>query len=257
MASLEHTIERPCVVISQPMYFPWVGMLQQIRLADVFVFYDDVQFSRGGFLNRVQVKTNEGVRWMTVPLRKQRLGHLINEVAIDERTNWRQAHLDLLTRAYAEAPYWQDVTKILQDVLSQPVHSLAELGQASTAALIDYFGLEQGRRFVRSSDLHIPGRSTQRVVAVCVHCKARTYLTGHGARNYLDHRAFEARGMEVSYIDYGLSPYPQLHGDFTPYVTALDLVAHCGRDGVRSIVGTARDWRSFLAAHPPEPEKTT
>ena len=52
------------VVISQPMYFPWIGIFEQIRLADVFVFYDDVQFTRG-FINRVQYKTPQGTGWIT------------------------------------------------------------------------------------------------------------------------------------------------------------------------------------------------
>ena len=56
------------VVISQSMFFPWVGFLEQLKLADVYVFYDDVQFSKGGFTNRAQVKANDGVKWMTVPL---------------------------------------------------------------------------------------------------------------------------------------------------------------------------------------------
>ena len=61
------------LVISQSMYFPWVGMLEQIRLADVFMHYDDVQLARG-FYNRVQVKTAQGARWLTVPLRDKHQG---------------------------------------------------------------------------------------------------------------------------------------------------------------------------------------
>ena len=57
------------VVITQPMYFPWIGMLEQMRLADHFVSYAGAAFSKGGFTNRVQVKTANGVHWLTVPLR--------------------------------------------------------------------------------------------------------------------------------------------------------------------------------------------
>ncbi len=64
-----HSLARPVVVISQPMLFPWAGMFEQIRLADVYVHYPDVQFSKGSFTNRVQVKTAGGSRWLTLPLR--------------------------------------------------------------------------------------------------------------------------------------------------------------------------------------------
>jgi hypothetical protein len=239
------------------MYFPWIGMLQQIRSADVYVFYNDVQFSRGGFLNRVQVKTRTGSKWMTVPLRDQRLGQLIHDVTIDDRSDWRKSHIELLTEAYADTPHWKDVKSILFDVFSRATSSLSDIAEASTLSLVDYFDLRNSCHFLRSSDLNISGRSTQRVVDICSHLGAKTYLTGHGARNYLQHDAFEARNMLVSYINYNLSPYQQMHGAFTPYVTALDLVANCGRGGSQFLVGSAQDWRTFLASHPSKIEQET
>ena len=67
------------VAISQPMYFPWAGMLEQMRLADVWVHLDDAQFSKGGFFNRVQIKTDQGTPWLTVPLAESKLGQQLIE----------------------------------------------------------------------------------------------------------------------------------------------------------------------------------
>ncbi len=243
------TVARPCVVVSQPMYFPWMGLLQQIRCADVFVFYDDVQFARG-FFNRVQIKCADGIRWMTVPLRDQHRGQAIRDVRIDTSADWRRSHRALLARALAPAPYVGDALALVDAVFAEEYDDLAALGRASTLALARYFGLDAGRRFLVSSELGIPGRSTERLVALCRETGAKTYLTGHGARHYLEHAAFEQEGMAVSYIDYGLGPYPQAHGAFTPYVSALDLVAQCGREGVRHLTGAPVDWRTFVAKHP-------
>src|SRR5882672_1775792 len=91
------------VVISQPMFFPWVGMLEQLQAADVYVHYDDVQFSKGSFTNRVQVKTATGVKWLTVPLEDVHLGQLIKDVRVDSRRDWRKSHLSLLDQAYPQA----------------------------------------------------------------------------------------------------------------------------------------------------------
>jgi len=95
------------VVISQSMYFPWVGLLEQVRQSDAFVHYDDVQFTRG-FYNRVQVKTSRGTQWLTVPLRDQHRGQLIDEVTVDDRSDWRSQHLEVLKQAYANAPHYQE-----------------------------------------------------------------------------------------------------------------------------------------------------
>jgi hypothetical protein len=242
------TLPKPCVVVSQPMYFPWVGILEQIRICDSFVYYDDVQFARG-FFNRVQIKTSAGVRWLTVPLLDWHRGQLINEVKIDNTQNWKGNHRDQLKQAYAAAPFRADMMEIVDEVFSRDYEVIGDLARASTDALVRYFpAIGEDKPFLASSTMGIAGSSSQRLIDICSHLDAKSYLTGHGARNYLDHEGFEAKGIEVAYIDYELDEYRQLHGDFTPYVSSLDLIANCGRDGEKLIRGNPSNWRDFLQA---------
>lgn len=234
------------VVISQPMLFPWVGMLEQVRLADCYVDYSDVQFSKGSFVNRVQVKTGQGTPWMSVPLRHLRLGQRINEVEIDNSTSWRDRHLHLLEAAYSCAPFRDDMLALVDEVYSQEHTSISTLSLASLLALCRYFGLMGERRFVSSANLGIGGGSSQRVLDIVLALGGDCYVTGHGARNYLAHETFDAAGVRVEYMDYLKTPYPQLHGAFTPYVSALDLVANIGPAGSNYIKSGARFWREFL-----------
>lgn len=232
-------------VISQSMYFPWVGLLEQVRQADVFAHYDDVQFTRG-FYNRVQVKTSRGTQWLTVPLRDQHRGQLIDEVMVDDRSDWRSLHLDVLKQAYVNAPYRHEMLVLVEGVLKQPINSLADVARNSIVALAEYFDLAQNTRFVSSRALGVGGSSSQRLRNLCVALDVDIYITGHGARNYLDHQIFEDRGIEVRYMKYDCLPYPQLHGDFTPYVSALDLVANCGKEGRSVIQSEAINWKVFI-----------
>jgi hypothetical protein len=234
------------VVISQPMFFPWVGMLEQVRLADVFVHYDDVQFSKGSFTNRVQIKTGRGSRWLTVPLPGLRLGQEIREVRLAPVADWQASHLDMLKQAYAGAPHVDEMLRIVRDVYARPHVSLAELGVASLEALCRYFGVGECTRFVHSSALGVPGASDDRVLAIVRRFGGDRYVTGHGARNYLDHEMFEREGVRVEYLDYQRTRYGQLHGEFTPFVSALDLVANEGVEGRRVIASPAVPWREFL-----------
>lgn len=248
---------RPCLVVSQPMYFPWVGMLEQIRRSDIFVHYDDVQFSRGGFCNRVQIKTQQGIRWLTVPLPGQKHGQNINEILLGKDAKWQSSHIDQLKQAYVAAPFKKDMLAVVDSVFALPNKTLADLTRASVEALIRYFpGLGDNKRILRSSTLGIPGSSTQRLINLCDALEIGTYVTGHGARNYLDHEAFETRGVTVSYMDYGLKSYPQLHGAFTPYVSALDLIANRGPAGIAEIGTQTSPWREFLARVTPMPQET-
>ena len=238
----------PTVVISQPMFFPWVGLFEQIRLADTYVHYDDVQFSKGSFTNRVQVKTATGSKWLTVPLANLHAGQSIVTVATAPPAEWAPRHLALLEQSYRGATHVGDMLDLVHQVYASAGAGMCDLAIASMDAVMAYFGICRQVTFLHSSRLGIPGSSDDRVLAVVKHLGGDRYITGHGARNYLDHERFESEGVRVDYLDYRKLPYPQLHGPFTPFVSTLDLIANCGRDGAAMICSGTRPWRDFLAS---------
>ena len=254
------------VVISQPMFFPWVGMFEQIRLADVYVHYDDVQFSKGSFTNRVQIKTIQGPKWLTLPVGVH-LGEAINQVRLapaqvqlaqvplaratrqsPASADWRARHLGFLAQAFAGAPHADEALSLVRRVYEPRHDRLCELVIASMEAVLGYFELAPNVRFLRSSQMNVPGSGWARVLEIVKRTEGDVYVTGHGARNYLDHEAFEKAGVRVEYVDYERRPYPQLHGAFTPHVSILDLVANLGRAGRGVIASGTKPWREFLSA---------
>jgi hypothetical protein len=231
------------VVVSQPMYFPWVGMLEQMRLADVFVHLDDAQFSKGGFFNRVQLKTAAGTPWFTVPLAENKRGQLLNEMRMAEH-DWRRKHLATLKQTYAAAPHVEEMLGLVESVFKNEHESLAALSAASVEMLAEFFEIIP-KEIQWSSAMGVEGTGSARVLAVCEALGAERYVTGHGAREYLNHESFEAAGIRVEYLDYRKREYPQLHGAFTPFVSALDLAANCGRAGREVIDSNTVYWKDF------------
>lgn len=234
------------IVISQPMLFPWVGLLEQIRLADVYVHYSDVQFSKGSFTNRVQVKTAQGSRWLTVPLSNLSLGQRIDEVQLCSHSHWRRQHRALLSQAYAAAPYVQEMLILLDEVYTAECSTIAQLSELSLQVLCRYFGLDNNKRFLQVQSLGVLGSGSRRVLDIVRALGGDFYITGMGGQNYLAHEEFERANVQVGYIEYAKRVYPQLHGDFTPYVSSLDLVANCGRQGIEYLQSNTRPWREFL-----------
>ena len=116
-------------------------------------------------------------------------------------------------------------------------------------AVCDFFGLgaASSRTFVCSSELGIGGESTPRVLEVVRRFHGDVYVTGHGAQHYFDHELFESQGVRIEYMTYQKQPYLQQHGEFTPFVTILDLIANCGREGANAICSGTVPWREFLA----------
>jgi len=234
------------IVISQPMLFPWVGLLEQIQLADVFVNYADVQFSKGSFTNRVQVKAQSGMHWLTVPLQKFHLGAHIDEVMPRPLASWREQHLDLLGNAYRDAPYRQDMLHIVEQVYATPYANIGELALASMLAVCDYLALPLAQKLADSRQLDAGGASHERVLAIVKKLGGSQYITGHGARHYLAHEAFENAGISIEYMNYAMLPYPQQHGPFTPFVSSLDLIANNGAAGKNFIKPQTVSWREFI-----------
>jgi len=241
----KNKLDRSVVVISQPMYFPWAGLLEQIRLADIFIHYEDVQFTRG-FFNRVQIKNSSGIKWMTVPVKNHPRDRKINEVLIDYTQDWRALHRRELSLAYKGAPFLSDVLMLVDQVFSENHQLLSELTIASVMILADYFNLCEGKRFLSSKNLCIGRKSSQRLLDIVTFFGAHTYVTGHGARNYLEHELFDKASVSVEYMDYQYICYPQLHGPFTPYVSALDLIANCGTAGRQYILSNSVPYKEFL-----------
>ncbi|MBF0448650.1 MAG: WbqC family protein [Magnetococcales bacterium] len=238
------------IVISQPMLFPWVGLFEQIRLADLYVHYSDVQFSKGSFVNRVQIKTAQGSKWLTVPLHNLALGQRIDSVQVRPQTggagDWRRRHLDMLKQAYKEAPFKHEMFSLVETLYSTTWETIGSLSLASIEICCDYFGLSKQTSFIDVKDLGISGSSSQRVFDIVQHLEGGKYVTGLGARHYLDHELFEKAGILVEYMDYQRNEYPQRHGRFDPHVSILDLIANMGQNGLPLIRSKSIPWRETL-----------
>ena len=228
------------------MLFPWVGLFEQMRFADVWVHYDDVQLSRSSFTRRVQIKTSNGPEWLTIPLSGFHRGQSIREVRVAEG-EWRAEHLALLGRAYANAPHASEMLRVANDAYSVALDSLADVTIRSMETIRQYFGLAPQTEFVRASELGVGGAGSDRILEFVRRLGGDVYVTGHGAKNYLEHDRFEAAGISVRYLNYALRPYQQLHGAFTPFVSSLDLIANVGEAGAALICSDSVDWRTFLA----------
>ena len=222
----ETKIQPKSIVISQSMYFPWCGLLNQIKYADFFVHYDDVQFARG-FLNRVQAKTSNGLTWLTVPLQNKRRGQKINECIIDYSQDWRTKHREILRNSYIKTPYLKMMLEIFDSVVSKEHKTLDQLSRESIHVLASAFEIKD-TKFINSSDLSIGGKSSERLLNIVKFLKGDRYITGHGALNYLDKKIFDRNNIEIKLIKYKIAEWNQPFGEFTPYVTSLDCLANMG-----------------------------
>ena len=226
------------LVVLQPGYLPWLGFFDQMRRSDVFIYYDDVQFDKHGWRNRNRVKAPGGApHWLTVPvLHSGRNWPAILEVEIDNRTPWARKHVGTLKQFYGKAPHLRHYLPALEEMLERRWTLLVDLDLAVTDLICGWLRLE--RRMLRASELGISGKQSERLLALCQHVRARRYLSGNSAKDYLDTELFARHGIEIEWQDYVHPVYPQQHGDFVPYLSIVDLVFNCGEESA-AILGRA------------------
>ncbi len=228
----------PTLVVLQPGYLPWLGFFDQLRRSDTFVLYDDVQYDKGGWRNRNRLKSPGGATWLTVPVRtKGRAHQRLLHVEIDNRQRWARQHISTIRQLYARAPHLGRYLPDLAELLSRPWGYLVDLDLALVSMLSGWMGLN--RTPLRSSELGIAGSGTQRLVDIALQTGARRYLTGDAAEAYLDVAMFADHGIEVEWHGYRHPTYPQQHGSFVPYLSALDLLLNCGEDASSVLGATA------------------
>ncbi len=222
------------LVVLQPGYLPWLGYFDLMHKADVFVHYDDVQFDKHGWRNRNRVKGPKGPVWLTVPVRHSgRSGQSILDVEIDDGQDWRRKHISTISQLYARAPFLPAILPRLEEILERPWSRLVDLD----LAVVDWLAAELGiaKPYHRASELGIAGDRNERLLNVCRHFGATRYLSGNSAQAYLDVARFRAAGIDVALHDYAHPSYAQLHGDFVPYLSVLDLLLNVGKASLAAL----------------------
>ncbi len=232
------------IVISQPMFFPWIGLFEQIILADTYVHYDTVQFPIGrSFMNRVQIKTSNGSQWLTMPVKRQGI-QSIDQVEIDYNQPWQDKHIKTLHQNYSKSKFFAEMLDLVSSIYSRNFRYISELNICAIESISRYFDIDC--QFISSSEYTFVSSSSELLLDITKSLNGTKYITGHGAKNYLKHSIFEDKGISVEYMDYQKITYPQLYGEFTPFVSIIDLISNLGKDGKRVMISKTINWQEFV-----------
>jgi hypothetical protein len=227
------------VVVLQSNYVPWKGYFDLIHDADLFIFYDDNQYTTRDWRNRNKIKTPGGTRWITIPVGEDR-HRLICEVSLED-ASWQVSHWDMLKQSYGKCPYFSRYRPFFEEVYRGRVWTnLSELNQY----LIRSIALELlhiDTQIADSRTYGLSGRKLDKLLELVVKAKADRYVSGPAAQGYIDPARFAELGVELVWKDYsGYPEYPQRFPPFAHAVTILDLIFNVGPDAPWYIWG----WRT-------------
>ena len=215
------------VMIRQPGYLPYVGFFKKIQVSNIFVYLDDVQYSIGSGDNRNKIKTPNGTTYLTVPLAKP-FGKPVNEVEIDNTTDWKNKHKNLIREYYSDTPFFDDYWNSIELILDKEWKKLIDLN----LEFIEYFKkiLNLETKCIHSSTLNIDSTKSQRLLDICKKLNATTYISGEIGKDYLDEKIFHESGIKIIYEKFQHPIYRQHYEGFTPYLSILDLLFNEGKN---------------------------
>jgi hypothetical protein len=216
------------VAILQSNYIPWKGYFDIIAKADIFVIYDEVQYTKNDWRNRNKILTPHGNNWLTIPVRLDSLNQKICETKVAS-SNWNKKHYTSLQLNYSKANGFNEFKEVLMDLYTDPSESLTEINTRFIKSICQH--LDINTKIVDSRDLNLIGDRNERLIDACEKLSAEVYLSGPAARNYLNAQLFEQSKIKIEWMDYSnYREYPQLYGSFNHNVTIFDLILNLGKE---------------------------
>ncbi len=220
------------VGIIQSSYIPWKGYFDLIRSVDLFIFHDDLQYTKQDWRNRNRIKTENGVSWLTIPCGKNEK-RLICDVELKD-PSWQRKHWNIIKANYRKAPFFKVYQEFFEDLyLGRQWKNLSKLNQYTIKSLCREF-LAIKTTFDDSRKYNLQHKKNSRLLELLANFDTKEYISGPGARDYIIEETFDEANIKLTWMDYsGYPEYKQLHGDFESRVSIVDLLFNCGPDSLQ------------------------
>ncbi len=218
------------VAIMQSNYIPWKGYFDLINMVDEFILYDDVQYNRRNWRNRNQIKTPDGVKWVTIPVNvKGKFHQKINEVTA-VNNHWRKKHWRTIQFAYKNALFFDEYEAFFENLfLDSSIRNLSEINRKFIAAICSLLGIKTKTSTTKIYDCESSSDKVVSIIELLKRANASTFLNGPVAKQYMHEDMFMPYGIQLLWMDYfGYPEYNQLFGKFDHYVSIIDLIFNMG-----------------------------
>lgn len=219
------------IAIMQPYFCPYIGYFQLIKSADVFVIYDNIKYTKKGWINRNRLLANGAAATFSIPIKKDSDRLDVRERFVSDEFD-RQKLLNRIKGAYAKAPGFSEAFPAVERAVLCDAQNLFEYVQHSVIEICRYLGIET--RVVRSSQIEIDHslRSQDKVIEICAALQAGTYINPIGGQELYAKEEFRERGIELRFLQPGDIAYPQFGDSFVEFLSIIDVMMFNARETI-------------------------
>ena len=222
--------------IMQPYFVPYLGYWQLMNAVDRYVVYDDVNFIKGGWINRNRILVNGEPKYFSLPMLGASPNKLIREVGVNHDPGVVNKNLRILEAAYKKAPYYEQVYPILEQVLTCEKDNLAEYLMDSFHLIGDYLGVQTELIMSSSLDKDCSLRGQNKVLEICRLLGATEYYNAIGGQVLYSFSDFKEKGIRLSFLQSGAISYEQYENDFQGQLSIIDVMMFNPREKITELL---------------------
>ncbi|SDA81077.1 MULTISPECIES: WbqC family protein [unclassified Janthinobacterium] len=209
------------IAIMQPYFLPYLGYFQLLAAVDKFVLLDDVNYIRGGWINRNRMLMNGAPHLFTLPLQGASQNRRICDIALTEETAWRDKLLRSINQAYGRAPYYAHVIGLLEQTLHSPHPQLDQFLLNSLRQAMRYLGLETELVPTARAYANDELSGDRRIIDICVREGATRYINPIGGTSLYRQEDFQQHGIALHFLQSRPTSY---HQGKHPHVAGLSII---------------------------------
>jgi hypothetical protein len=219
--------ERKRLSVMQPYIFPYIGYFQLINATDMIVFYDDVTYIKGGWINRNRLVFSGNDNYFTIPLLNSSSYRLIKDIELhpSQYMLWKKKFFKSVQQNYSKAPHFQEVYNLIVDCLDGEYSSISDLAIHSVNSVFCF--LEKKIEWTKSSETftHTKGlERADRIIQIAKELNCKEYINMIGGKDLYDKTFFKERGIDLFYIQPESITYRQFNNEFIPWLSVLDVL---------------------------------
>ena len=217
----------------QPYLFPYIGYFQLINAVDKFVFYDDVNFIKGGWINRNRMLIDGQIKYVNLLMSGASSNKLINEVVVKSKVNHKT--IKKISQSYKKAPFFEDVIPLLERYFLGLDHDIpvSKAAGESIELTADYLGMSKAFEYSSEKYSHTKNyKRADRLIEIAKENNANTYINAEGGKELYTKEYFAKQGIELIFIKNKISKYHQFNKEFTPYLSIIDVMMFNSPEGI-------------------------
>lgn len=214
------------VSVIQSNYIPWKGYFDLINSSDIFIIYDEVQYTKNDWRNRNKIKTRHGIKWLTIDVNHS-MNQKISEISVSN-PNWRIKHWKTICQNYSKVKYFNDYKAIFNELyLGSNEKNLSYINQVFIKKIIDILGIKT--KILNSKDFELKEGKQERLIDLLKKVNATTYISGPSAKEYINENLFYQENIQLEWMEYSeYKEYKQLYPPFNHNVSIIDLIFNEG-----------------------------